>query len=119
MTPTADATISALRSTHDELAAVVRGLSDEQLLAPSGATEWPVAQVLSHLGSGAEIGLASLRAATDAGEAPGDGFNQSVWDRWNAMTPREQAEAFLWVCSDEASAVTGLTIPVDGGWAAR
>ena len=34
MTPTADATISALRSTHDELAAVVRDLSDEQLLAP-------------------------------------------------------------------------------------
>jgi uncharacterized protein (TIGR03083 family) len=100
MTPTADATISALRSTHDELAAVVRGLSDEQLLAPSGATEWPVAQVLSHLGSGAEIGLASLRAATDGDEAPGDGFNQSVWDRWNAMSPREQADGF--VESDEA-----------------
>ena len=87
MTPTADATISALRSTHDELAAVVRGLTDEQLLAPSGASEWPVAQVLSHLGSGAEIGLATLRAATGEGEAPGDGFNQSVWDRWNAMSP--------------------------------
>jgi uncharacterized protein (TIGR03083 family) len=100
MTPTADATISALRSTHDELAAVVRGLDDEQLLAPSGAAEWPVAQVLSHLGSGAEIGLATLRAATGAGESPGDGFNQSVWDRWNAMSPREQAEAF--VESDEA-----------------
>ena len=71
MTPTADATISALRSTHDELAAVVRDLDDEQLLAPSGASEWPVAQVLSHLGSGAEIGLATLRAATGAGEALG------------------------------------------------
>ncbi len=100
MTPTADATISALRSTHDELAVVVRGLDDEQLLAPSGAAEWPVAQVLSHLGSGAEIGLATLRAATGDGEAVGDGFNQSVWDRWNAMPPREQAEAF--VESDEA-----------------
>jgi hypothetical protein len=43
MTSTADATISALRSTHDELAAVVRGLTDEQLLDPSGASEWPVA----------------------------------------------------------------------------
>ena len=67
MTATADATISALRSTHDELAAVVRDLDDEQLLAPSGASEWPVAQVLSHLGSGAEIGLATLRAATGDG----------------------------------------------------
>ena len=104
MTPTADATISALRSTHDELAAVVRGLSDEQLLAPSGAAQWPVAQVLSHLGSGAEIGRATLRAATGAGEAPGDGFNQSVWDRWNALSPREQADAFL--TADDALVAT-------------
>ncbi len=34
------------------------------------------------------------------------------------MLPEEQAAAFLWVCSDEASGVTGLTIPVAGGWAA-
>ncbi len=109
MTGTADATISALRSTHDELAAVVRDLDDEQLLAPSGASEWPVAQVLSHLGSGAEIGLATLRAATGEGDVPGDGFNQSVWDRWNAMSPREQADGF--VDSDEAlvAAYEGLT----------
>ena len=100
MTPTADATISALRSTHDELVAAVRGLTDEQLVDPSGASEWPVAQVLSHLGSGAEIGLATLAAATGAREPLGDGFNQSVWDRWNAMSPREQADAF--VESDEA-----------------
>jgi len=100
MTSTADATISALRSTHDELAAVVRGLTTEQLLDQSGASEWPVAQVLSHLGSGAEIGRATLAAATGEGEAPGDGFNQSVWDRWNAMSPREQADSFIE--SDEA-----------------
>ena len=100
MTSPADATISALRTTHDELAAVVGGLTDEQLSGPSGASDWPVAQVLSHLGSGAEIGLATLQAATGAREAPGDGFNQSVWDRWNAMSPREQADGF--VGSDEA-----------------
>jgi NAD(P)-dependent dehydrogenase (short-subunit alcohol dehydrogenase family) len=35
------------------------------------------------------------------------------------MTPQEQADAYLWVCSEQASAITGLTIPVDGGWAAR
>ena len=35
------------------------------------------------------------------------------------MTPEELADAFLWVCSSQASGVTGLTIPVDGGWAAR
>jgi NAD(P)-dependent dehydrogenase (short-subunit alcohol dehydrogenase family) len=35
------------------------------------------------------------------------------------MTPEELADAFLWVCSSQASGITGLTIPVDGGWAAR
>jgi uncharacterized protein (TIGR03083 family) len=95
MTTLADRTIAALRATHDELAALVPGLSDEQLTGPSGAAEWPLAQVLSHLGSGAEIGLASLSAATGDGPAPAEGFNQSVWDRWNAMSPREQATGFV------------------------
>lgn len=35
------------------------------------------------------------------------------------MKPEELADAFLWACSDQASGVTGLTIPVDGGWAAK
>ena len=35
------------------------------------------------------------------------------------IAPEEQADAFLWVCSDQASAITGHTIPVDGGWAAK
>jgi NAD(P)-dependent dehydrogenase (short-subunit alcohol dehydrogenase family) len=31
----------------------------------------------------------------------------------------EQAVAILWLCSDSAAMVTGHTMPVDGGWAAR
>ena len=95
MTTLADRTIAALRATHDDLAALVHALTDEQLAAPSGASEWTVAQVLSHLGSGAEIGLATLETALTAGPAAEPGFNQSVWDRWNAMSPREQATNFL------------------------
>lgn len=34
------------------------------------------------------------------------------------MLPEDQAAAFLWLCSDDAAGVTGLTIPVAGGWAA-
>lgn len=95
MTTLADRTIAVLRTTHDDLAALVPGLTDEQLAAPSGASEWTVAQVLSHLGSGAEIGLATLQTALAAGLAAEPGFNESVWDRWNAMSPREQATNFL------------------------
>ena len=109
MTATVDASIAALRSTHDELAGLVRGLTDEQLLAPSGSSQWPVAQVLSHLGSGAEISAATLRGAVEGSGRPADGFNQSVWDRWNALSPREQADGYLAADAVLVQAVESLT----------
>ena len=33
--------------------------------------------------------------------------------------PEEIAEAVLWLCSDKASFVTGLTLTADGGWTAQ
>jgi NAD(P)-dependent dehydrogenase (short-subunit alcohol dehydrogenase family) len=33
--------------------------------------------------------------------------------------PEEIAEAVIWLCSDAASFVTGLAMPVDGGWVAQ
>jgi uncharacterized protein (TIGR03083 family) len=87
--------INALRSGHDDLCAYVGKLTEEDLTGPSGASEWDVAHVLSHLGSGAEISLAALERALAGGGAAPDGFNQSVWDRWNAMSPREQRDGFV------------------------
>ncbi len=95
VTSFADRTIAALRTAHDELAGIVSGLSDEQLARTSGASEWPVSQVLSHLGSGAEIARAGYVAAVAGADAPGQDFNQPVWDRWNALAPREQAAGFV------------------------
>lgn len=95
MTTLADRTIAALRTVHDDLAALVPGLTDEQLATTSGAVDWPVSQVLSHLGSGAEIALAGLQAALAGTGAPAPELNQQVWDRWNAMAPRDQAAGFL------------------------
>lgn len=34
-------------------------------------------------------------------------------------SPAEIGEAVIWLCSDQASYVTGLVMPVDGGWTAR
>jgi NAD(P)-dependent dehydrogenase (short-subunit alcohol dehydrogenase family) len=34
-------------------------------------------------------------------------------------TPKEVANAILWLCSDAASFVTGVSLPVDGGWLAQ
>jgi uncharacterized protein (TIGR03083 family) len=91
----ADVPISALRSGSDELAAHVRALTPDQLTGPSGASEWTIAQVLSHLGSGAEIGQAGLEAALGTADAPPADFNRNVWARWDAMTPEDQAAGFL------------------------
>ncbi|MGC9671327.1 maleylpyruvate isomerase family mycothiol-dependent enzyme [Planosporangium sp. 12N6] len=95
MTSSADQTIAALRSGHDDLAARVRAMRPDDLTGPSGAREWDVSQVVSHLGSGAEINLAALDAAIAGTAAPDAGFNKSVWARWDAMTPAERAESFL------------------------
>ena len=111
MTTLAGRTIAALRSEHDTLAGVVSALSPEQLTGPSGASEWTVADVLSHLGSGAEITLAGLRAALGEAEAPGPDFNQGVWDRWNARAPQDQAAG--WVESDAALVTALEAIPQD------
>jgi uncharacterized protein (TIGR03083 family) len=91
----ADTVIAALRTGHDRLADLVTKFDDEDLARGSAATEWDVAQVLSHLGSGAEIMRSRVLTALEVQPAPDDDFNQSVWDRWNAMPRREQAEGFL------------------------
>jgi uncharacterized protein (TIGR03083 family) len=96
----ADATIAALRSGFDELATLVSGLGNDELANPTGASEWDVSQVLSHLGSGAEIAQNTLQVAlvgTDAPgvRKPGMDFNRSVWDRYDGASRRERADWFL------------------------
>jgi uncharacterized protein (TIGR03083 family) len=93
MSQLVDRTITALRSEHDTLAGLVPTLTDDQLAATSGAAEWTVAQALSHLGSGAEIGRAPIARA--AGQTVAAEDNQTIWARWDASTPRTQAEGFL------------------------
>ncbi|WP_326565176.1 maleylpyruvate isomerase family mycothiol-dependent enzyme [Amycolatopsis rhabdoformis] len=93
MSQLVDRTITALRTEHDTLADLVRNLTDDQLAQPSGAAEWTVAQALSHLGSGAEIGRAPIARA--AGETVAAEDNPTIWARWDGSSPREQAEGFL------------------------
>jgi uncharacterized protein (TIGR03083 family) len=98
-----------LRTGYDRLAELVEKFSDADLAATSGASEWDISQVLSHLGSGAEIMTATVRAAFDGNPALGGDFNQSVWDRWNASSPRERADGFL----EKNEALTALFESLD------
>jgi uncharacterized protein (TIGR03083 family) len=89
-----DRAITSLRTHHDRLVEVVGDLTPEQLSGPSAASDWTIAQVLSHLGSGAEIFLPRYAAGVAGEEAP-EGDNQAVWARWDASSPEEQASDFL------------------------
>jgi hypothetical protein len=95
MSELADRSIAALRATHDDLAARVAGYSAVDLAATSGSVDWDVAQVLSHLGSGAEIAHAVLTAGLAGEPTPDDEFNQRVWDRWDALDGPARAAGFL------------------------
>ena len=47
--------IEALHKSHDHLVALLDGMEPGRLTGPSYCDDWTIAQVLSHLGSGAEI----------------------------------------------------------------
>ncbi len=83
--------IEALRHGHDRLAAIVKPLGADQLSGPSYASEWSIAQVLSHLGSGAEIFGLFLDAGLDGTEPPGQAAFGPIWESWNAKAPQDQA----------------------------
>lgn len=86
--------IAALNNSHARLMGLVEGMEDEQLDSPSYDSEWTIAQVLSHVGSGAEIFQMMLKATLAGEELPGREAFPAVWDRWNAMTASEQASSF-------------------------
>lgn len=87
--------IATLRRSHDRLLSLVGPLTPEQLSGPSYCRDWTIAQVLSHLGSGAEIAMMGLPSALGQAAPVDRSAYQPIWDRWNAMSPDEQAAAGL------------------------
>ena len=83
--------VRAVRTSHDRLAGLVAGLDGDGLRGQSYDTEWSIADVLSHLGSGAEINSLNVDAAVNGGEPPSRDAFPGIWDTWNARSPEEQA----------------------------
>lgn len=80
----------ALHSSVARLRQTVEGLSANDLAASAYPSEWTIADVLSHIGSGAVIMArhvddVAARMVTDPE------FATSVWSSWNAKTPAQQA----------------------------
>ncbi|MGH9104090.1 MAG: maleylpyruvate isomerase family mycothiol-dependent enzyme [Acidimicrobiales bacterium] len=82
--------VAALRDSYERLAGAAGGLGAEELRGPSYDAEWTVAQVLSHLGSGAEIFGLVLDAALTGQDPPGRESLQAIWDTWNAKDAEAQ-----------------------------
>jgi uncharacterized protein (TIGR03083 family) len=114
--------IAVLRGSHERLRALAEPLNTQQLGERSYASEWPIAQVLSHLGSGAEIFTLFLDAAITGTEPPGRDRFVAIWDGWNAKSPADQARDAL--VSDgrlverleslDAGQLAGLRVPLLG-----
>jgi uncharacterized protein (TIGR03083 family) len=83
--------ISALRHSHNRLRASVEPLGPDQLTQRSYPSEWTIAQVLSHLGSQAEIFGLVLEAGLAGQAPPGREAFPPIWDKWNAKDPQAQA----------------------------
>ncbi len=77
---------TALRSSHRRLEEATRPLTDEEIAGPSYCTDWSTAQVLSHIGSGAQVFGLLLDAGLAGAEQPGREEFSRIWDVWNAMS---------------------------------
>lgn len=86
--------IAALRKGHDELVARLAALGPDDIVQTSGSKDWTVAQVVSHLGSGAVITKATLDGAIAGTGNQGMDFNKTVWAHWDGLTPAEQVAEF-------------------------
>jgi uncharacterized protein (TIGR03083 family) len=89
--PDAFSVIVPLRNSHERLRALAEPLDAEQLGQRSYASEWSIAQVLSHLGSGAENFNAMLDQGLRGEDPPGREAFAAVWAAWDARSPQEQA----------------------------
>jgi uncharacterized protein (TIGR03083 family) len=81
--------LSALRESVAHLNDVASAIDPVDYTAPAYPSEWTIADTFSHLGSGAVIGARGV-ADFVAGRDRDPGFNQSVWDLWNAKAPADQ-----------------------------
>jgi uncharacterized protein (TIGR03083 family) len=101
--------IETLRRSNDRLTELAKPLTPDQLREQSYCTDWTMAQVLSHLGSGAEIALLGIPAALGEAEPVSRDAFGPIWDAWNAKSPDEQGADSLAANDALMATLEGLT----------
>jgi uncharacterized protein (TIGR03083 family) len=104
----ADQHVEALRASVSRLRELVIGMSEAELTRPAYPTEWSIADVLSHLGSGAVITTRRLDDTVTGVDTPDD-FAPGVWDAWNAKTPAAQRDDALAADTELLSRIDAVT----------
>ncbi|MEY2588166.1 MAG: hypothetical protein QOJ67_150 [Acidimicrobiaceae bacterium] len=82
---------SVLEASVARLRSLVESLGPEELRAQGYPSEWTVADVLSHLGSGAEIAILRIDYALGGAEVEAE----PIWDEWNGKDPDAKASDAL------------------------
>jgi uncharacterized protein (TIGR03083 family) len=87
--------LDALHNSCNRLASVLERLPEDEMGKRSYADDWTIAQVASHLGSGAVIFGMFLDSGVAHTPAPGPEQFAPIWDGWNAKQPGEQVRDAL------------------------
>jgi uncharacterized protein (TIGR03083 family) len=114
--PSFDDIRTALRHSHERLGRLVELLADDEVTGPSYDTEWSVAQVLSHLGSGAEIFGMFIDAGLGNRPAPGPDDFPPIWRRWNDKDPSTQANDAVRANADFVHRIEAIASATAADW---
>lgn len=101
--------LRALHASHDRLAGIVDNLDETDLDRLTSEGGWSVADVLSHLGSQAEIFNLIASAALDGGTPPSNDAFGPIWEVWNAKSSTEKAADSLSADASLLGRIDGLT----------
>lgn len=91
MTEAVDQLLAALRASVDHLTQLVVGLDDRVIEQSAYPEDWSVADVMSHVGSGAVIMQRRVDDALAGSETP-DEFAPEVWATWDARSSRSKVD---------------------------
>ena len=86
--------LQVLRASTVHLRSVIEISGELDPSTSAYPTDWSIADTMSHIGSGAVI-LKQRFEDVVTGQEGDEGFNQSVWDEWNAKSPADQVSEAL------------------------
>ncbi len=115
-TPSADVLLAALRNSRSRLVDVATPLTAPQVREQSYDTEWSIAQVLSHIGTGSIFFKLILEAGLAGEPAPSGDVMQPIWAEWNAKAPDDQARDGIVADGELMAAFEGLDAQQRDEW---